>query len=369
MWQQMHQANARHSLRRGGAKRSVALYTLILSALAIGVVPTVANASTPHSPPHMTWRQGARIHGPHLEGAAVAFGKNVYDISGSIRDCSDHSVGPSTRRVDIYDTATNAFLAPAAPIPHPRQGGPAAVVVGHMIYVIGGITNCTPGTSTVTNIDMYNVLTNRWNVFGGANPAPGPLPAQFTTASEDYGRFMCGASIGSDIYFFGFDFLGQLNTGVAGPPAWTVFSVAPPFTNDTRCVRVGNHILIITGSHVYKFTPGPDLNLIGKTATLHQLGFVIDHFGEESAGLLCKEVVIVGGDDNNVLNGEQRVDMFNPNGGPVTTDAPLLTNAQVRDDSDGGAVVGHKFYEIGGQNGSNAVFPQVLIGSLSNVPC
>src|SRR5579862_4573722 len=169
MWQRIEDlwhTGRETSLRRMGT----AVGALGLVALTVGVVPTVAAASRPHgSAPHMTWRLGARIRFSHLEGAAVAVGKNVFDISGSTRDCSDGVTAGSTPRVDIYNTVTNAFGAGGAPIPNPRQGGPAAVVVGHMIYVIGGITNCTPGNVTVTNVDMYNTVTNVWNAFGGGN--------------------------------------------------------------------------------------------------------------------------------------------------------------------------------------------------------
>ena len=57
----------------------------------------------------ISWTTGAAVPNAHEEGAAVADGGLVYDISGSTGDCSDGGCGSMQPAVDVYDPATNAF--------------------------------------------------------------------------------------------------------------------------------------------------------------------------------------------------------------------------------------------------------------------
>ena len=88
----------------------------------------------------ISWTTGAAVPNAHEEGAAVADGGLVYDISGSTGDCSDGGCGTMQPAVDIYNPLTNAFSSAAA-IPHPRTEDPAAVVVNGDIYVLSGAVN------------------------------------------------------------------------------------------------------------------------------------------------------------------------------------------------------------------------------------
>ncbi len=160
----------------------------------------------------ISWTQGANVPNTHEEGAAVALGGVVYDISGATNDCSDSGCGSFVSAVDVYHPKTDTFTS-AAPIPNARSDDPAAVVVNGSIYVVGGMN--TGGT--VRAIDKYTP-GNGWKTL----PAASDLPAGFGGAEA------CGASKGKHIYYFdsAAHEVGTLNTA-ASPPSWTVSAPQP----------------------------------------------------------------------------------------------------------------------------------------------
>ena len=167
-------------------------YTIKASYLPGGATPAAASHKSYKQvikkPPFtdISWTDGPTVPNIHEEGAAVALGGLVYDISGATSDCSDSGCSTFVSAVDVYHPTTNTFTS-AAPIPNPRAEDPAAVVVNGSIYVVGGIN--TGGT--VRAIDKFTPGTG-WKTL----PAASDLPAGFGGAEA------CGASKGTHIYYF-----------------------------------------------------------------------------------------------------------------------------------------------------------------------
>jgi hypothetical protein len=290
----------------------------------------------------ISWALGANVPNTHEEGAAVALGGAVYDISGATTDCSDEGCSTMQPAVDVYHPKTDTFSS-AAQIPNPRAYDPAAVVVNGSIYVIGGLNTA----GTVRAIDKYTPGKG-WKTL----PAASDLPAGFV------GEESCGAAIGSRIYYFdsAAHEVGTLNT-LTKPPSWTVGSPQALLSPSSFCsaVSVGSKIVIVgpgDGSadsfsqRVLIFTaPAGSLTLAqGMTVPT----------AEQSAALLRGIVVVAGGDFN-----FSAVEGVEPGAGSVASYSAL---PQVRDDSAGGSVVRGKFYIVGGQSMTN-LNPHVMIGT------
>jgi hypothetical protein len=290
----------------------------------------------------ISWTQGANVPNTHEEGAAVALGGVVYDISGATTDCSDAGCSTMQPAVDVYHPKTDTFTS-APPIPNPRAYDPAAVVVNGSIYVIGGLNTI----GTVSAVDRYTPGKG-WKTLGAASD----LPAGFV------GSESCGAAVGSKIYYFDASAheVGTLNTA-AKHPTWTMGNPQPLLAPTSFCSAVtdGAKIVIVgpgDGSadsysqRVLTFTPSTG-------AVTQDQGTTVPT-AEQSAALLHGIVVVAGGDfDYSAVEGVE------PGEGSVASYSPL---PQVRDDAAGGSVVRGKFYIVGGQSVSN-LNPHVMIGT------
>jgi hypothetical protein len=266
----------------------------------------------------------------------------VYDIAGSMNDCSDAGCGNLQPATDVYHPTTNTFTS-AAPIPHPRSYDPAAVVVNGSIYVIGGLN--TGGTEST--VDKFTPGKG-WKTL----PAASDLPSGFV------GEESCGAAVGSKIYYFDSvaHEIGTLNT-LAKPPSWKVSSPQPLLAPTSFCSAVtdGSSIVIVgpgDGSadsfsqRVLTFNPSTSALTLDQGMTVPT--------AEQSAVLLHGIVVLAGGDFN-----FSAVEGVAPGQGSVASYSAL---PQVRDDAAGGSVVKGKFYIVGGQSVSN-LNPHVMIGT------
>jgi Kelch motif len=290
----------------------------------------------------ISWTQGTTVPNTHEEGAAVALGGVVYDISGATTDCSDGGCNTMQPAVDVYHPKTDTFTS-AAPIPNPRAYDPAAVVVNGSIYVIGGLNT----VGTVSAVDKYTPGKG-WKTL----PAASDLPSGFA------GEESCGAAHGSKIYYFDSTAheVGTLNT-LTKPPSWTVGSPQPLLSPSSFCSAVtdGSKIVIVgpgDGSadsfsqRVLTFTPSTGAVTLDQGTTVPT--------AEQSAVFLHGIVVVAGGDfDYSAVEGVE------PGGGSVASYSAL---PQVRDDAAGGSVVKGKFYIVGGQSVSN-LNPHVMIGT------
>jgi hypothetical protein len=288
------------------------------------------------------WTQGANVPNTHEEGAAVALGGVVYDISGSMSDCSDAGCGALQPAVDVYHPKTDTFTSAPA-IPNPRTYDPAAVVVNGSIYVIGGL-----GTGgTVSAVDKFTPGKG-WKTL----PLASDLPAGFV------GEESCGAAVGSNIYYFdsATHEVGTLNT-LAKPPSWTVSTPQPLLAPSSFCSAVadGSSIVLVGAGD------GSADSYSQRVLTFHPLSGAVTldqgatvPTAEQSAVLLHGIVVVAGGDfDFSAVEGVA------PGQGSVASYSAL---PQVRDDSAGGSVVRGKFYIVGGQSMTN-LNPHVMIGS------
>jgi hypothetical protein len=290
----------------------------------------------------ISWTLGATVPNTHEEGAAVALGGLVYDISGSTNDCSDAGCGSFQTAVDVYNPTTDTFTS-AAPIPNPRGEDPSAVVVNGSIYMLGGIN----GGGTVNPIDVFTPGTG-WSTL----PAASNLPAGFIGAEN------CAAAMGSNIYYFDSATakVGILNTATS-PPSWSESAALPGLSPSLFCSAVtdGTKIVIVgpgngsadaNSQRVLVYTPSSGALKLAQGTTVPT--------AEQSADLLKGVVVVAGGDFN--LSAVEGVE---PGQGSVATFSPL---PEKRDDAAGGSVVNGKFYIVGGQSVSN-LNPHVMIGT------
>jgi hypothetical protein len=290
----------------------------------------------------ISWTQGANVPNTHEEGAAVALNGVVYDIAGSMNDCSDAGCGGMQPATDVYNPKTDTWTS-APPIPDVRSYDPAAVVVNGSIYVIGGLNT----VGTVSAVDKYTPGKG-WKTL----PAASNLPAGFV------GEESCGAAVGSKIYYFdgAAHEIGTLNT-LTKPPSWKVSSPIPQLSPSLFCSAVtdGSKIVIVGpgdgsadafSTRVLTFTPSTGSVTVDQGTTVPT--------AEQSAVLLHGIVVLAGGDFN-----FSAVEGVAPGQGSVASYSAL---PQVRDDSAGGSVVRGKFYIVGGQSVSN-LNPHVMIGT------
>lgn len=298
----------------------------------------------------ISWTAGAAVPHPHVEGAAVGLGGNVYDISGSSGDCTDGSCGTIQSSVDVYNAASGTFHSAAA-IPNPREADPAAVVIAGKIYVVGG----TNASGTVLPVDVYTPGSG-WST----------LPSTADLPSGTYGAYGCAAADGSDVFYFDPEHhtVNTLDTSAA-TPAWTT-SVAQALLNPSSfcsAAQVGpsdptskTSQIIIVGAgdgsadaysqRVLIFTPATGVMRLGQGTTVP--------IAEQSAAELDGTFVTAGGDFD-----PSSVEGVAPGQGSVSTYSNL---PEPRDDAAGGSVVGGKFFIVGGVDGSNNL-PTVMIGT------
>ncbi len=325
---------------------SLALATAATGAAASGGAPQAVSNSKSFT--NLTWKLGPKVPNAHLEGAAVAVGSKVYDISGAASDCSDGVPGPTTGDVDIYDPASNTFSSGAA-IPDPRQGDPSAVVIGKKIYVIGGDISC--GGAPVSQVNVYSAKHGSWTT----------QPTEDLPAQIQGGFGGCAASVGSVIYYFFGGLVGVLNTSKAGP-TWSVSDVSALTPTDfCEAVTVGRNIYIVSpgdgstdsfSQRVFKFDPMTRVAKLQSETTVP--------FAEESVGVIHHEIVVAGGD----FEGNKVVQIVLPHEHSVITAANALPD--YRDDSMSDAVIGKKVYIVGGQSMSGGTQPPVMIGTPSS---
>jgi len=304
----------------------------------------------------ISWSSGATVPNAHLEGAAVALGGKVYDISGSTGDCTDSACGTLISNVDVYNPSTNKFKA-GATIPNPRTGDPAAVVVGGKIYVIGGIDS---SSTTVGAIDVYNPSTASWSTL----PSASNLPSGFT------GQWSCAAAVGSKVFYFDnlSQEIGVLDTTTT-PPSWSVSATQSLLSPSRFCSAVlqgpndptnpASRIVIVgAGDGSGDSYSQRVLTYTTATATLALAQGQTVPTAEQSASNLDGTVVAAGGDFNMTA-----VEGVAPGQGSVTVYSPLPS---ARDDMAGGSVVNGRYYIVGGESvtaGGTDTTPAVLIGT------
>jgi hypothetical protein len=302
---------------------------------------------------NISWTTGAAIPNPHFEGTVAVVGTNIYAIGGSTADCSDGDGCDPQTAVDVYHPASNRWTS-AAPLANDQQDMPVSAVVDRDIYVVGGAA----GQNLV---DVYNPRSNSWSTL----PAASDVPSSINQA------WSCGAGVGSNIYVFTEGGIGILNTS-ASPPAWTVLPAPALLTPDggaslfCSATRVGPNNptsketqIVITGpgdgsadslsERVLVFSPASN--------SLAQAGATTAPMAEHSSVTIDNEAVVAGGDFS-----PQTVQILPAGFGSAITASNL---PQPRDDSEGGAVVGGKWYIVGGgEDGENVPGgAEVLIGT------
>ena len=306
---------------------------------------------------NINWSTGASVPNAHLEGAAVAVGTNVYDISGGTADCTDGGGGTANPAVDIYHTTSNSFSS-AATIPNPRDQAPVAAVINGKIYVVGGTSGC--GGVQVLPVDVYTPSSNTWTSLPAASNYPSGLGYVET----------CGTAVGNNLYVFSSSGVGVLNTA-ASPPSWKVLAASGILNPSSYCKAdsVGSNNpgsssakIVITGAgdgsadansqRVIDYLPASNTTSVETETT--------DPFAEHSASFLYGVVVAAGGDfSSGSLGPSTQVQIVDPTHHTTTTITPL---PDARDDAEGVATIGGTMYIVGGESTTTST-PAVLIGT------
>lgn len=343
------------ALRDVGVAACVA--ACLLALMASGAMSASASSSvTKTSFTDITWTVGAAIPHPHIEGAVAQVNGKIYAIAGATTDCSDNAdICTATTGVDVYHPSSNTWTS-AAPIPNPHRTTPTAVTIGGKIYVVGGQHVLGAQSNAV---DVYAPKTNSWTTL----PAASDLPASIDAAQT------CGASVGSNIYIFGSEGIGVLDTSESNP-SWTVLAASPLLKPSALCraTRVGPNDPTSKSAHVVITGPGDGtLNSFSQRVlvfspashSVRQAAAATAPMAEHSTVTLRRNVVIAGGDFS-----PSTVQLLPPGLGSAmhATDLP-----SPRDDAEGGVVVRGKFYIVGGvsEGGTPAeqTTPEVLIGT------
>ena len=319
---------------------------------------TLQYVSPPGKLTNVTWTTGATVPNPHLEGAAVAVGTDVYDLSGGTADCTDGGGGVATSAVDIYHTSSNTFGS-AAPIPNPRDEAPVAGVISGKIYVVGGTATC--GGSTVAPVDVYTPASNSWMTLPSASNYPPGLGSAET----------CGVAVGSKLYVFTSGGVGVLNTA-ASPPSWTVLAASALLNPSLFCKAdsVGTNSPTSSGAKIVITGPGDGsadansqrvIDYFPASNTTKLEAETTDPFAEHSASFLYGVVVAAGGDfsSGGVGGPSSQVQIVDPTHHTTTT---ITSLPDPRDDAEGVATIGGSTYIVGGES-TSTLTPAVLIGT------
>src|SRR5436190_1493267 len=109
--------------------------------------------------PEMHWQAGPALPAGRSSFRAVALGRTIYAIGGSVGEAS------ATDRVDALDVDTGRWTA-RAPLPTARFGH-AVVALAGRIYAIGGSRR----GESLGAVEVYDPAADRWRA---AAPPPPP---------------------------------------------------------------------------------------------------------------------------------------------------------------------------------------------------
>ncbi|MEV6526653.1 kelch repeat-containing protein [Longispora sp. NPDC051575] len=106
-----------------------------------------------------SWEDVASFPSAISDNTAVGHQGKVYSLGGN-------SDGTNTRKLWVYDSATNTWTA-AADAPSARSK-PQIAIVGGKLYAFGGFG----ATGNNPSVDVYDLASNTWTTAAATNPAP-----------------------------------------------------------------------------------------------------------------------------------------------------------------------------------------------------
>ena len=188
-----------------------------------------------YDPTTNTWTTLAPLLVPvDAEYSAVLVGGQIHVIGGRTDGATVPFSGPKTSAHQVYDIATNTWSL-AAPLPGPPRSDMCAVATGGLIYVIGG--NVVPFDGAVATVNVFDVAAGAWS--------PGvPLPAP--RANEACAVLGHAIYVIGGIHPFGVfhadTFRFDIDTGT-----WSTSTSKPVATAETPGVPHGGEIFTIGG--------------------------------------------------------------------------------------------------------------------------
>ena len=157
-----------------------------------------------------TWSTGAPA--PRNLAGAYAGGWNgrIYVAGGN----PDFSFSGSTE-VDVYDVATDSWLANGSPMPHGTSLG-GSVQVNQYLYTTGGFDSGSPDVN-VAATQRYDMSTDIWTT----GPDLPNARADLALAATDTALYAIGGDASGGFIFEGTTEVTRLTTGDWGTSAWT----------------------------------------------------------------------------------------------------------------------------------------------------
>ena len=267
---------------------------------------------------------------PRHESGVVAVGSNLYLLGGR-----------ATRPLEMYDSVAKTWTNLGAMPLELHHFQPVAI--GSKIYVIAAFTCCYPNEPSVSDIHVYDTLTQSWSIVGN-------MPANRARGSA-------GAVVRNNkIYIVGGNTLGHSGGAVNWfdeydpvTERWTVLPDAPNARDHFSAVLLGDKLVLAAGRQ--SGAPNPFANPVAATDVYDFVSGSWQSMNDiptVRAGVIAAdagdEVIVVGGEIDTTSDALDTVEAFNVNTG-VWRELQSMPTAR---HSGGGARLGSTLHVIAG---------------------
>lgn len=206
---------------------------------------TLAGSCGSPAPPPEQWTIAARLPVPRFEAYAATWGTHIYFLGGITGQLADISTTEPSRRVDVYDAATDTWTAgPDLPADGPKHHL-AVTVMTDGIYVLGGfdgILGQRPSEPFVPVARAYALRVPKDGVLTTWVPlAPPPLARGAATAQAIDGKiYVTGGATTEGVPAF-----NQLDVYDPDADAWTTSLPMPtPREHLASCALDGKFVVV-----------------------------------------------------------------------------------------------------------------------------
>ncbi len=208
------------------------------------VIAITLSCGSPAPPPE-AWTIAARLPVPRFEAYAATWGAHVYFLGGITGQFADISTTEPSRRVDVYDSASDTWSAgPELPIDAPKHHLSVAVM-SDGIYVLGGfdgILGQHPNEPFVPVARAYALRVPEDGVLTQWVPlAPAPLARGAATSQAIDGKiYVTGGATTEGVPAF-----AELDVYDPDADAWSTSSPMPtPREHLASCATNGKLIVV-----------------------------------------------------------------------------------------------------------------------------
>jgi large repetitive protein len=304
----------------------VTLFLVAATATGLAQAPATPDGSASSSVTHNIWTIGATMPVAAQNAMAAALGDKIYVVGGMGQK------GGFLTNTQIYDPATNTWLAEGKALPEGTDGAAVAVVNG-ILYIIGGYT----ASGFTGNVYSYNPTKNLWTK--GRNPMPTPRN-NAGTAVEDNIIYVIGGNGSSQLRL---DVVESYNPATED---WDT-SLAPLLNgkSEPSVGRIGTTIVAADGFTVDGDT-GDNESYSVADNTWTSLKADPEPRNEACAGAIGSEFYVAGGADNGALLGTTESFNLAENSWKSLASMPHATTDPV------GTVYSGLLYCFGGGNSS-----------------